>query len=41
MRDLVLGREPFVDVSPLSADRFAAGAAARTQHRLTPSPSHP
>jgi glycine/D-amino acid oxidase-like deaminating enzyme len=27
VRDLVLGREPFVDVSPLSAERFAAGAA--------------
>ena len=27
VRDLVLGREPFVDVSPLSADRFARGAA--------------
>ncbi len=25
--DLYLGREPFVDVSPLSADRFATGAA--------------
>ncbi|HXF96989.1 MAG TPA: FAD-binding oxidoreductase [Gaiellaceae bacterium] len=27
VRDLVLGREPFVDVSPLAADRFARGAA--------------
>jgi sarcosine oxidase subunit beta len=27
VRDLVLGREPFVDVTPLSADRFAAGAS--------------
>lgn len=26
VRDLVLGRAPFVDVSPLSADRFAQGA---------------
>jgi sarcosine oxidase subunit beta len=26
VRDLVLEREPFVDVSPLSAERFAAGA---------------
>ena len=26
MRDLVLGRTPFVDVSPLDARRFAAGA---------------
>jgi sarcosine oxidase subunit beta len=25
LRDLVLGREPFVDVAPLSAGRFAAG----------------
>lgn len=27
LRDLYLGREPFVDVSPLSATRFADGAA--------------
>ena len=27
LRDLVLGREPFVDVAPLSAERFAEGAA--------------
>ncbi len=27
VRDLVLGREPFVDVKPLSAERFAAGRA--------------
>ena len=26
LRDLYLGRTPFVDVSPLSADRFARGA---------------
>ena len=26
LRDLVLGREPFVDVAPLSAARFASGA---------------
>jgi sarcosine oxidase subunit beta len=26
LRDLVLGREPFVDVAPLSATRFASGA---------------
>ena len=25
IRDLYLGREPFIDVSPFSADRFAAG----------------
>nr|WP_030561835.1 FAD-binding oxidoreductase [Streptomyces aureocirculatus] len=28
VRDLYLGREPFVDVSPLSADRFADGAVS-------------
>jgi len=33
VRDLVLGREPFVDVTPLSADRFAAGAA-RPEHNI-------
>lgn len=27
LRDLYLGREPFVDVTPLAAERFAAGAA--------------
>ncbi len=27
VRDLVLGRKPFVDVTPLSAERFARGAA--------------
>ena len=27
LRDLVLGREPFVDVAPLSAERFADGPA--------------
>ena len=27
LRDLVLGREPFVDVTPLSVERFAEGAA--------------
>ena len=27
LRDLVLGREPFVDVTPLSAERFASGSA--------------
>ena len=26
VRDLVLGWEPFVDVAPLSAERFARGA---------------
>jgi len=31
MRDLILGREPFVDVSPLAAERFA---------RDTPRPEH-
>jgi sarcosine oxidase subunit beta len=33
VRDLVLGREPFVDVSPLSAERFAH-AAARPEHNV-------
>jgi len=25
LRDLVLGREPFLDVTPFSAERFATG----------------
>jgi sarcosine oxidase subunit beta len=33
VRDLYLGREPFVDVSPLSADRFALGSA-RPEHNI-------
>jgi sarcosine oxidase subunit beta len=33
VRDLVLGREPFVDVSPLSAERFAL-AAPRPEHNV-------
>lgn len=33
LRDLWLGREPFVDVSPLSADRFAVGAV-RPEHHI-------
>lgn len=33
LRDLVLGREPFVDVTPLSADRFA-GAGLRPEHNV-------
>jgi sarcosine oxidase, subunit beta len=33
VRDLVLGREPFVDVSPLSAERFAA-QALRPEHNV-------
>jgi sarcosine oxidase subunit beta len=28
LRDLVLGREPFVDVTPMSAERFDSGALA-------------
>lgn len=32
LRDLVLGREPFTDVSPLSADRFAEDAARPELH---------
>ena len=33
VRDLVLGHEPFVDVSPLAVDRFAH-AAARPEHNV-------
>jgi sarcosine oxidase subunit beta len=33
VRDLVLGNEPFVDVSPLSVERFAK-AAARPEHNV-------
>lgn len=33
VRDLYLGREPFVDVTPFSADRFAAGTA-RPEHNI-------
>jgi sarcosine oxidase subunit beta len=33
LRDLYLGRAPFVDVSPLSADRFAHGAV-RPEHAI-------
>jgi glycine/D-amino acid oxidase-like deaminating enzyme len=33
IRDLWLGREPFVDVSPLSADRFSVGAL-RPEHHI-------
>ena len=33
VRDLVLGREPFVDVAPLSAERFAR-AATRPEHNV-------
>lgn len=33
VRDLVLGREPFVDVTPLSTARFARGAA-RPEHNV-------
>jgi len=32
LRDLVLGREPFVDVSPMSADRFDGGVLAPEFH---------
>lgn len=36
IRDLYLGREPVVDVSCLTADRFTAGpdAAARTERNI-------
>jgi sarcosine oxidase subunit beta len=32
VRDLVLGRQPFVDVTPLSVDRFAAGETRRERN---------
>ena len=36
LRDLVLGREPFVDVTPMSAERFDGGVArARVPCRLS------
>lgn len=34
VRDLVLGREPFVDVSPLSAERFARADALRPEFNV-------
>lgn len=34
LRDLYLERDPFVDVKPLSADRFAAGASIRPETRI-------
>ncbi len=33
LRDLYLGREPFVDLTPMSADRFATGDA-RPEHNI-------
>ncbi len=33
VRDLILGREPFVDVSPLAAERFARGTT-RPEHNV-------
>ncbi len=33
LRDLYLGREPFVDVGPMSADRFSSGTA-RPEHNI-------
>ena len=33
VRDLYLGREPFLDVAPFSADRFGAGTA-RPEHNI-------
>jgi sarcosine oxidase subunit beta len=32
LRDLVLGRDPFIDVTPLSADRFGEGTLAPELH---------
>ncbi|MEU4625169.1 FAD-binding oxidoreductase [Actinoplanes sp. NPDC023801] len=34
IRDLYLGREPVVDVSPLTTDRFAAGATGRPETHI-------
>jgi sarcosine oxidase subunit beta len=34
MRDLCLGREPFIDVSPLGVERFAPGATARPETHI-------
>jgi sarcosine oxidase subunit beta len=34
IRDLCLERDPFVDVAPLSADRFAGGAAGRPETHI-------
>lgn len=34
LRDLYLGKEPFVDISPLSADRFATGGTLRPESNI-------
>jgi sarcosine oxidase subunit beta len=34
IRDLYLGRTPVVDVAPLTADRFLAGAAGRPEKHI-------
>jgi sarcosine oxidase, subunit beta len=34
VRDLYLGRTPFVDIGPLSADRFSRGAAGRPESHI-------
>lgn len=34
LRDLYLGREPFVDISPLSADRFTSGGQLRPESNI-------
>ncbi|SFF14859.1 sarcosine oxidase subunit beta [Actinoplanes philippinensis] len=34
IRDLYLDRTPFVDVSPLSTDRFAGGASGRPETHI-------
>jgi sarcosine oxidase subunit beta len=34
IRDLYLGRTPFVDTTPLSADRFAHGDAGRPESHI-------
>ena len=34
LRDLYLGKEPFVDITPLSADRFASGGELRPESNI-------
>lgn len=34
LRDLYLGKEPFVDISPLSADRFSSGGELRPESNI-------
>jgi sarcosine oxidase subunit beta len=34
LRDLYLSRQPFVDISPLSADRFSTGGQLRPESNI-------